>query len=146
MQHCHERAANGTDQAAQRSKDLRECRDQTSLQALADGESRRAQRPLQTAENVQQCAAQAGELADHISKAAGQAVENLGAEVPRAIGQLADALAQKTVDLLDQILAEVVDQQLGLRCKTVVQGGNDPLPDAEPVLTLHGFVQRAEGA
>ena len=146
MQHCHERTADGTDQAAQRSQDLRERRDQTALQALADGERCRTQRTLQTAENVQQCAAQAGKLADHISKAAGQAVEDLGAEVPRAIGQLADALAQKTVDLLDQILAEVIDQQLGLRCKTVVQGGKDPLPDAEPVLTLHGFVQRAEGA
>ena len=104
-----------------------------------------AERAFQPLKDAGEGGTKALRLREHVCKAAGQALGKVAAHIPQAVGNGTDALAQQAVDLLDQVLAEVVNELLCLRGKAVVQGGQHPFAHALPVLFLDRVHQRAEG-
>ena len=96
-----------------------------------------AERAFQPLKDAGEGGAKALRLREHVRKTAGQALGKVAAHIPQAVGDGTDPLAQQAVDLLDQVLAEVVNELLCLRGKAVVQGGQHPFADRLPVLLLH---------
>ena len=139
---CTDRADQGSDAR----KNGGEAGQQTAAQALTDGESCRAQRPLQALKDRHEGGTKALRLLPDLREAAGQAVHDLPAQINGTLHQLIAGTAQRFVELSHDAKGKIIDLLLLVGSQTAVDGARHPLADAQPVLILDGGVQIIEGA